>query len=396
MMARLLEDDNLSDPHPLLARTRDSDPVPRTPAGDYLLIRHADIVTALESFRSPEPEEIDRLFPVARRHRSAQLLANTILMQNPPKHTRLRRLLGRGLTPKQVQKLRDGTTRYCARLVDQVEERLRSGETVNLSEALSLPLSKQVLADLIGYPEADRAWLFGLPPVTVAMAPGTPEDMLTRADETSKQIEDYVAGLVEQRRREPKDDLLTAWLRVHEDGDAFTHDELLSMHWGVLLAGLETTAAAHSCGLLAMVRHPDQASWLGRDDRSVLAFVNEALRHESPTFIDAAPLYPVEDIELGDVPLPAGAKTHVVFAAGNRDPEVFSDPDRFDPSRDNTRMLAFGHGRHHCMGIHVARMELTSLLTAVHRRLPKLQLADKPTWHRSVTVRHIDNLPVAL
>jgi cytochrome P450 len=398
VLARVLDDDVIDDPYPYLAWVRQHHPVHLSPSGAYLVTSHEGCLKMLmdEDFRVPDGDQLPGLGAKAARHRSLWLLTRTMTMHNPPEHTRLRRLLARDFTRRRMEALRAATELTCDRLLSAVEQPLRDGETVDLHRMLSDALPMHVMSDLMGFPDADRAWLFGkVPTVLAAFGPTATEEAMARADEESKAIEDYMIDLLARRKREPADDLATAWGHAHaEDSDRFSHDELLSMLWGMIAGGLATTSAALSNGILAIIRYPDAAGWLrgGYDD--ALLFANELLRRDMPSIVSGIPRYATRDVELGGVTIPQGSEVRNMLAAANRDPAVFPDPDRFDPSRDTSRTLAFGHGIHYCLGASLARMELTAMLPAMHRRFPGLELAGPPRWLRSLPLRTIEFLPV--
>ncbi|MBP2326668.1 cytochrome P450 [Kibdelosporangium banguiense] len=397
VLARVLDEDTIADPYPYLSWVRENHPVHQAKSGAYLLTRHADCMAVQLGgpFRMPDENQLPDMHAKAARHRSVWLLTKTMTMHNPPGHTRLRRLLSRDFTRRRMDALRAATEQICDELLCAVEEPLRDGEVVDLHGALSVPLPVRVISDLMGFPEQDRTWLFGkVPTVLGAIAPGASEEVLALADKENEAIEQYMIDLLARRSRDPKEDLATAWALSHaEDADRFTHDELISMLWGMLAGGLATTAAAISNGINHITRHPGQTHWL-RDDAA--KFVDESLRYESPSMVSGVPRYTAEDVELSGVPIPRGSEVRTMLAPANRDPAVFPDPDRFDPSRDTSKSLTFGHGIHHCLGFNLARMELTILLSALHRRFPDLRLAEAPHWRRSLPVRAIESLPATL
>jgi cytochrome P450 len=398
VLARLLEPQNVADPYPYLARLRTEHPVLELPGGGYLVSSHAEILTVLNEFRSPEGAELEALFPIASRHAPLAPLLNTVAMKNPPEHTRMRRQLGRAFTPRRIAAMRDGIAGLTDRLLDGVEARVRDGESVDIRSALAAPVPTQVVSELIGFPAADRARLFGLVPAVLgALAPSPGEEAVARASEASAQIQDYVADLVEQRRASPEEDLISEWVKAADEEDGrFSFDELMSMVWGVVLAGIDTTASAVCSGILAAMRFPAQAAALGAGDAAAGSFAGEVLRYDGPLIIGGLPRFAEKDTVLRGVEVPAGAEVRLLFAAGNRDPEAFADPDRFEAARDTGAVLTFGAGLHYCLGVHLARLELVTVLGAVHKRLPDLKPAGDATWRPSLTVRGMTSMPVAV
>lgn len=398
VLARALDDDNLDDPYPYLAWLRENHPVHQAPSGCYLVATHADCLAVtgnVELFRGPHEDEIPELFPLASRYSAIAMLIDALAMKNPPAHSRLRRLYSRDFTPRHVNKMRDDTALRCAQILDEVEAPLRDGETVDAYERITRRLPEAVLADMLGLPEADRDWLFDrFHAVLSTFAPGVTTELLDAAQKASDEVRDYMADLIEVRRRTPAEGLVSDWVQVHDnDPDNFSYPELLSMLWGLIAGGVDTTAAALSNGVLAILQYPEHNSWLRQDAR---AYANEVLRHESPSFVAGIPRFAVTDVELSGVLIPAGSDVRTLLGAANRDPAAFPDPDRFDPARDTAKSLSLGRGIHYCLGANVALQELTTMLPALHQRFPTLRLAGPPRWRRTLPVRAIEDLPVAL
>src|SRR5262249_54097590 len=152
------------------------------------------------------------------------------------------------------------------------------------------------------------------------------------------------------------------------------HDELVTMLWGLWAGGVDTTAAAIDHGVLAMIRHPHATDWLRGGPERVRAFVDELLRHEAPAMIARVPRHPAQGVERAGGRIAAGSDVRVLFPAANRDPEVFAEPDRFDPGRASLHQthLSFGYGLHYCLGAALSRQELCVVLPRIHARLPRL------------------------
>jgi cytochrome P450 family 114 len=393
----------LADPYPFLAWVRDHDPVHVTPTGIYLVTRYADgreVLQNLELFRNPERDEIFRLFPTARRHRSQLLLLNTVTLHNPPAHTRLRRLVSRDFTAQRVDDLCGRIAEISDGLVDAVVEPYRDGEEVDLHSAVAAQLPVHVFGELLGVPEQDRLELSTLMPmVLAAMHPGATEEHLNQADEVNRKIESYFTELAEERRRHPRNDLISACVALREDdSDIFSTDEFMSMLWGLWAGGFATTATAIDHGVLTMLRHPEETHWLRGGLGRARSFVDELLRYEAPATITAISRFAVRDVLLSGRTIPTGADVRMVFPACNRDPAAFEAPDRFDPARPalHRTHLSFGHGLHYCLGAALSRMELSVVLPKLHSRLPDLALAGQPAYGSAFPIRAVDRLPVAL
>jgi cytochrome P450 family 114 len=403
VLTEIVRTENLVDPHPFLAWVRNHDPVHHSPSGVYLVSRYADGHEVLQNstlFRNPEPDEFFRLFPTAHQHRSQLLFLHTVIMNNPPAHTRLRRLIFRDFTAGRIETLRGSVGEISDRLIAAVVPPYRDGQVVDLNASISSQLPVHVFGELLGIPEDDRAELqTKMPLVLVSMHPGATEEQLLTADETDESIERYFADLVSKRRRNPQDDLLSALVTAHDnDPDMLSFDELMSMLWGLWAGGWATTVAAINYGVLTMLRHSDQVHWLRAGPGEAQSFVDELLRYEAPAAFSAASRYPRQDVRLSGVTVPEGADVRVLFNACNRDPDMFEEPDRFDPSRPfmHRTHLSFGHGLHYCLGAALARMELSVILPKIDSSFPDLTLAGQPAYRPALPVRTIDHLPVAM
>jgi cytochrome P450 len=238
-----------------------------------------------------------------------------------------------------------------------------------------------------------------MPMVLAAMHPGATEEHLNQADEVNRKIESYFTELAEERRRHPRNDLISACVALHEDDpDIFSTDEFMSMLWGLWAGGFATTATAIDHGVLTMLRHPEETHWLRGGLGRARSFVDELLRYEAPATITAISRFAVRDALLSGRTIPTGADVRMVFPACNRDPAAFEAPDRFDPARPalHRTHLSFGHGLHYCLGAALSRMELSVVLPKLHSRLPDLALAGQPAYGSAFPIRAVDRLPVVL
>ncbi|MGW1024820.1 cytochrome P450 [Streptomyces sp. NPDC002577] len=398
---RLLEPENRRNPYPFLEWLRTNDPVHRTTSGTYLLSRHADVSRVLQEsgtvFLSPDRSMLEARYPDALRHRSVRIFAGSIALTNPPEHTRLRKALSRDFTARRVEGLRPRIAQICDRLLDAVAEPLLDGETVDLHRTVAEPLSVATIADLLGIPEGDRTWLSSLVEGVLSAHPEAPAEVLDVADKHSAEMEDYLAGLIAERRRNPQDDLVTALARKAGAGtDELEESELVPMIWALWCAGFKTSAAGIGNGVLAMLENPEQLTWLRGDDGDITAFVNETLRYDPPTTITPFLRFATRDVEFSGGTIPAGSSVRLLLGAANRDPDVFPDPDRFDPARETRSSLAFSGGIHFCVGAALARTELGISLPRIHARFPRLAVASEPTWSDAVFHHMVRELPVVM
>jgi cytochrome P450 len=315
------------------------------------------------------------------------------LFLDPPDHTRLRRLVSKAFTARQVERLRPVVEVLTGELLDAV------GDQMDVVADLAYPLPVTVIADLLGVPREDtprlREWSAVL---TRALDPtmvltGRPAEGLDERLSAMAEFRDYFRDLAARRRREPRDDLVSALTAVEDGGDRLSSDELLSTCVLLLVAGHETTVSLIANGALALARHPDQLAALAADPGLAPGTVEEVLRYDPPVQLVAR--IAGEDLRVGPVTMPRGALALLLVAAAGRDPAANPDPDRFDVRRSEPRHLAFGLGPHFCLGAPLARLEAQIALRELARRFPRLQPPETPPRYRdNVTLRGLAELPL--
>jgi cytochrome P450 family 114 len=400
VVARLYEPDVLDDPAPLYAWIHENLPVSRHRSGAYFLARHADVrwMYQSEQLRAPDPGKLAEAFPRMARYRTFQRLGGTVTMANPPKHTRLRRLVTRDFTVKTVISLLPAIEQRCDALLDQIAALLRAGQVVDLHGELIVPFAQSTIYELIGIDKADRPALTPLVARALhACSPAASDEDLTAADEATGMIEAFYAALIPVRRARPRDDLISAMVAVHDDDeDRLSHDELMSWLWGLWVGGFETTSSGLGNAIFALLRHRDQAHWLRGGRAEVRAFFNETLRYRSASHFSGVPRVAAADVDVSGVAIKRGSEVRAMPGCANRDPAVFPDPDRFDPARDNAAMLPFGHGIHYCVGANLVRAQAEILLPRLHTRFPALTLAGPPVFRRTPPLLAFDRMDAAL
>jgi cytochrome P450 len=316
-----------------------------------------------------------------------QLLVN----MDDPRHNRIRRTVTSVFTVRAVQRLTDGITEHATRLVENV---VSKGECDAVSDlAAELPLL--VLADLLGMPHDDRHLLFRWSNQLVGFDdPEYGGGDVEAYRQTFVEAFQYALDVAERRRAEPGEDLASLLATAEVDGRRLSDREFCNFWLLLVVAGNETTRHLISGGILALATDPAQRARLAADPDLVPTAVEELLRWVTPImqFRRTA----LHDTELAGQPIAAGDKVVLYYAAANRDPAVFSDPDRLDLSRDPNPHLAYGVGPHFCLGASLARVEARALLTALRPYLPGLELTGPPIRLESNFVNGLKSLPVKL
>ncbi|MEU1801605.1 cytochrome P450 [Streptomyces sp. NPDC019937] len=313
-------------------------------------------------------------------------VTRNMLASDPPRHTRLRKLVTKAFTTGAVAALRP----FIERVTDALlAEWPRHGE-VDVVADLAMPLPVTVICELLGVPEDDRPdvrrWSADL------FAAGQPQ----RIDAASHAMAEYMAGLIAERRDRPGDALLDRLIRVRDDGDRLGEEELVSLAVLLLVAGHETTTHFIGSALLALLQRPTDLERLRHAPDLVPGALDELLRHSSPVST-ATFRYTTEPVPLGGTEIPAGTPVQVAIGAANRDPARFAEPERLDLGRDATGHLGFGHGIHRCLGAPLARAEAEVALRKVLTRFPGLRPAVPPeqlVWRPTRLVRGLTALPV--
>ncbi len=371
------------DPYPALNRVREEHPVHRTPLGDYRLFRHADVVRLLRDTKVGMRTTDGKLPGVDETIAPRRFM----LQQDPPNHTRLRRLVSKGFTPPAIERLRPHVQALVDQLLDQALERATSSAAVELDVIADLarPLPATVICQMLGVPLRDRELFTDwTAQVTHLLVPRfLTEEQLQRSFGAATQLWAYMSSLVETRRKTLGDDLLSVLIRAEEAGDRLSHDELIVHGIGLLVAGFETTIGLIGNGVRQLLLHPDELAKLRARPELIVPAVEECLRFDGPIPGTQRVLH--EPAEFGGIQLPINSPINVSIAAAHRDPRVFPEPDRFVIERDHSAHLAFGGGIHFCLGAHLARLEAQIAIGTLVRRAPELELASaRIEWGESL------------
>jgi pimeloyl-[acyl-carrier protein] synthase len=309
---------------------------------------------------------------------------------DPPDHTRLRSLVSQAFTPRMVESLRPRIQSLVDELLDAVVE---TGEMDVLAD-LAYPLPTVVICELLGVPPEDRDKFKTWSADASRLLDGyLDKAAMDKGMVAGMYLFQYFTDLVEARRAEPRNDLLSAMLAAETAGDKLTHAELLSTATLLFIAGFETTMNLVGNGTLALLRNPDQLERMRKHPSLVRTGVEELLRYDGPVHVTAR--IAKEDVEIGGEVVRQGEQAVAIIGAANRDPDQFPDPDRLDVGRTPNKHLAFGGGPHFCLGAALARMEGQIAFETMLRRLPGLELAtEHPTYRDHYVIRGLDELRV--
>ena len=389
-----LEDPNFwQDPYPILARLREGHRTAVTDAGLQAILRWDDAEDLLKSGRF-ENEGLEYL--EARGFKPGDALyewrRHSIGALNGPDHTRIRSLVSRALTHRTVDGLRP-------RIREHAEALLRAGDGEGRIEArmdFARRLPFLTITDFLGIrveESAEVAQKMGAGSAD-AFGPKVTQEIRDRANEMFEAIMTFVAELYEDRRRHPREDLLTALIGAEEEGERLSHDELVVLFTNIFGGAIETTASVIASGIFELARHPEQAAWLRADpERWKKGAAEETLRMR-PGFY-AVGKRAIRTHAAYGTEFEAGESISLLLGGPNRDPRRWTDPDRFDLRRDpKIWSLTFSMGGHFCLGQALARCEVQEALAAFVNHCDEIELEEQPRWRSHVMVNRLESVPI--
>ena len=383
----------VADPYPVFTARRAVEPVGWSEAlGEWVTFGHAEADAVLRHrglgrlWRLRWPDEPLPNYTLLHEH--------SLLENEPPTHTRLRRLVAAGFGRRQVERLRGRVTEIARGLARDVRDAAAGGSTVDLMPLYAEPLPVAVIATLLGVPDEDRGLLRPWSNAIVKLyEPAPPVDRRRAAETAATEYVGYVRGLIDYRRRHPGEDLLSDLIATRDaDGSRLSEDELVATAVLLQMAGHEASVNVVGNGTYALLSHPAERARLTAD--LVPGAVEELIRYDSP--LQLFERTATEPVRIGSVTVEPGQKIAALLGAANRDPAVFADPDRLDLARWPNPHLGFGAGIHFCLGAPLARVELQASLATLLTDLPGLALAGEPTRHPTFTHRGFATLPVTV
>ncbi|MFD5424602.1 cytochrome P450 [Streptomyces sp. NPDC127084] len=402
LIRQILDYNSRANPYPLYTELRKT-PVLHDEDGAYVVSTYWDIVNLLHDPRISSDHRkrtAGDAYGFASQEGGAEGTTPPFLRLDPPEHDRLRRVTNRSFgpphTPKRVQELGIELSGVVSSLIDGISD----VDRIDIVEQVSYPFPVTAICRLLGVPREDEVrfhhWADTLA-ASLDPKPGeNPTERNREVRDAQTQLGGYLAELIEERRKKPADDMLS-----HLVASSGSQEETMSVIEAIttaallLIAGHETTVNLISNGMLTLLRHPEVLQRLRDDPKLAAPLVEELLRYEPPVHL-LPNRTPLTDIEVCGVGIPKGALIWLVTAAGNRDPQRFADPDRFDPDRKDAGHLGFGSGIHSCFGAPLARVEAQLALSQLARRLenPRL-LEDPPEYRQNAVLRGRRHLNVA-
>ncbi len=392
-----------ADPFPFYRRLREVAPVHRVKLPDrqmaWLVTRYDDVVKVLtderfgkDVFRVLTKEQLaDTPWMTKLLAPFLMPLARHLLNRDPPDHTRLRALVQQAFSPRLVEGMRGRIETLANELLDRVQRRGR----MDLIADYALPIPTTIIAEMLGVPVGDRhkfhRWSSAM------LSAGASRFGLLRAMPSAWLFMRYIRKLIQKRRTDLRDDLISALITAKQDSESLSDDELLSMILLLIIAGHETTVNLIASGMLALLEHPDQLERLRSDPGLIKPAVEELLRFTAPVET-ATERFAREEVELAGVKIAKGDMVLAAIASANRDDSQFINPDTLDITREPNKHLAFGLGIHFCLGASLARLEGQAAIHTLLARTRDLRLTVHPgalRWRRGLVLRGLTALPVS-
>lgn len=366
--------------------------------GAWLVTRYADVLAGMHDARLSSqrshtltaalPQEVQSEFTTFN-----QIFSRWMLFLDPPEHSRIRKLLNKEFTPHMIQRMRPRIERVVNALLDEVAGK----SEMEFMTEFANPLPVRVIAEMLGIPNEDQrdfqiwsdqlADFFGNATASLEAA--------RRAQDSLVSLTEYFRALLPERRANKGDDLVSLLLRVEEEGEVLTGEELLAQCTLLLVAGHETTRNLIGNGLLALLQHPAQFARLKENPSLINSAVREFARFDSPVqFFGRAA---TEDLTWHDREIRKGQTVILLLGSANHDPEKFSDPEKLDIARDEGMPLSFGHGTHFCIGASLAYTEAEIAFTTLLQRTSSIRMLDSvPSWRSNLSFRGLTKLPLSL
>lgn len=389
-----------ANPYPTYHRLRNEDPVHRYfVGGDWIVTRYADVKAVLKSGcvrtddRPKSIQERNKYF--LHQENNLDTLAYTtsrfLFYMNPPDHTRLRGLVGKGFSSVVVERMRP----HIQEIVDELLDKVRHKGSMDIVAELASPLSVSVISKLLGIPKEAQQQLHQWTNVlSRILDPLVSLKEYEAMNQATEEIQEYLRTLIAEREKDPQEDFISNLIAAKDQSDRLSQKELLAICTLLFGAGEETTGNTIGNGILALLQHPNQMEQLKREPTMIQSAVEEVIRYDSA--IQMLTRIATDNLEIGNQTIKAGEKIVLCLGAANRDPAQFPNPDELNINREQNHHLAFADGIHYCLGAALARVETQVAINTLIQRFPDLRLAsNKQEWKKSIVIRGLKSLSVS-
>lgn len=400
IIGALMSAEGKSNPYPIYRQARELGPVTKIAPDWFLVSTYAEVREAMRSsaYLKSRYSKVDESQQAVRRaHRSIQLFDESVLLIDAPDHGRVRKVMSAAFTPRRIAAMEENIQQVADHLLDSLAERASAGQALDFMEDFAVQLPLTVMCDLLGVPRKDWSRFRPLAEdlnATLEMIIG--DAQLAAADAAAAELDEYFNELIELRRADPRDDLISVLLtEADEEAGRLSPRELLANLELMLVAGFETTTNLLGNALGALFDHPEVRAGLLAGTYTYQQFIEEVLRFDPPVqhMIRSAG---EPGMSLAGVPIPVDAELVMLMGSANRDPLRFSDPDVFDPARPDNQHLSFGGGAHYCIAAGLARLEGVTALSRLLARYPRIAPLGAATRADRHGLRGFRELPVVL
>lgn len=389
----------IQNPYPLLEQLREQEPIHRSPLGFWFFTRFEDVDTLLhhEGFtHDHQGRMIKRHGDHALEHASIRYLSNSILLQNPPLHTQLRRLMAPFFSPSYFKK----TQARLEQTIDAVLSEFSAGESIDFISAIAQPVLGHTICDILGVPEGERSPFLGKTCLSARALDPAAVDPDTRAllDGQVNQVYPYFEQLFERKRATPAEDLISHMVASVDSGQSDLSLQMLIDNCLFLFAaGQEVTKCLMGNALVDLAKYPDQWAWLTAAPERIDDALTEMVRYS--TALQMTHRLANRTLEYKGHTIKKGDPVILSLASANRDPSVNEKPDQLDLQRPSKaiRHLSFGRGIHYCIGAHLGSVEMKAIFKRLFQTFPDVTLAEQPlTWQPTITIRGLNTLQLVL
>ena len=388
----------LANPHPMFQMIRESQRIHWSdPMELWIMGRYEDVDSVLMDprFSANRAQARSRAAQLAQEQRTEEdygpfARVSTMLTSDPPEHTRLRGLVSKAFTPRAVENLRPRIQEIVNGLLDQAEEK----GSFELVMDLAYPTPVTVIAEMLGVPPSDLGDFKRWSDAIVATLGDQTDEVLANARTSINEMVEYLKDFIADRRKKPRDDLISGLIAAEDDGTVLSEDEIMATTMLLLVAGNETTTHLISNATYALLQNRDQWDVLRDDPSHIVSAVEELVRYDGP--VTATARVATEDIEIAGETIKEGDLAMVILAAANRDPAKFDNPNQLDVRRNIAEHLAFSDGIHFCLGSPLARAEAQITLGTLIQRFPNLKQESEPEWGGTFVIRGVEKLQVSV
>ena len=397
----MFDSDFITNPYRTYSHLRTAAPlhwVDKFRGGAWLVTRYADVLAGLHDSRLSSKRSHTLTAALPREAQAEfttfnEIFSKWMLFLDPPEHSRLRKLLNKEFTPHMIQRLRP----RIQQVVNELLNKVAGKSEMEFMTEFANPLPVRVIAEMLGIPSEDQRdfqiWSDDLADFFGNASPSV--EKARRAQDSLVSLTEYFRSLLPERRKNKGDDLVSLLLRVEEEGEVLTGEELLGQCTLLLVAGHETTRNLLGNGLLALLQHSDQFAKLKENPSLISSGVREFARFNSPVQFSGRAA--TEDFAWHDQEIRKGQTVVLLLGSANHDPQKFSNPERLEVSRDEGMALSFGHGTHFCIGAALAYSEAEIAFSTLLERTSSLRLLDDvPAWRPNFSFRGLRRLPLSL